>query len=237
MAALTHPRIIASGWWCSEMGRRFHLPLWPMLSFFRIYQLHFYYLPSPYRQCASALCPARICFSSYCSFAGLSSELSPSFPTFRIQLCVCIFAASSDFSLYGNGNKAGKWYILGSTSRGWEHPEREGEGQFLYKEVATLSSFKLCRCQPDTLYHSSPPHSCCAGRGFLLALGILLSVRAAGPWSRSSGPVLTTSRLCPRSFLSITLGNFDSVSLNGTWNMSFLKVILVFWGVSPQKDT
>lgn len=180
-----------------------YLPLRPMLSFLRIYQLHFHCLPSPYRQCACALCPARICFSSYLSFAWLSSDLSPSFPTFRIQLRICMFAASSDFSLYGNGNKAGKWYILGSTSRGWEHPEREGEGQFLYKEVATLSSFKLCWCQPDTLYHSSPPHSCGAGRGFLLALGILLSVRAAGRWSRSSGPVLTTSRVCPKNFLSI----------------------------------
>lgn len=120
-----------------------YLPLWPMLSFLRIYQLHFYYLPSPYRQCACALGPARIWFSSYLSFAWLSSDLAPSSPTFRIPLCVCIFAASLDFSLYGNRNKAGKWSILGSTSRGWEHPEREGEGLFLYKEMATLS-FKLC---------------------------------------------------------------------------------------------
>lgn len=95
---------------------------------------------APVDTCACGLCPIRICFLLLTPIGLLlSSDFSPSFHTLRSWFCACIFAAVSDFCVCSNRNIAGKSEILGSTSRGWESPEKQREGESLYKEVAALS--------------------------------------------------------------------------------------------------
>lgn len=132
--------------------------------------LRFHYLP---RRCGvrCGLCPTRAWVFHSALICCLSPDLSPSFPTWRIQLCVCIFAA------------------LVSMVTGTRQASGRGrKGQSLDKEVVTLFSFQQCWCQPGPL--ATPHPSLLRHRTPLPAgaQGMLPGLRAAGPWSTQALP-------------------------------------------------
>lgn len=142
-------------------------------------------LPSPRGQCTCGLCPLQvrffpltlICLSYFGPFLLPSVLSGPA-----------RFAALSDFGVCSNRKKAGKREIVGSTSRGWESPERERVAHSLCTEkwqpfpalnTAGASQAPFPTPHPPFLLHwrwfPVGPLDCACGLELGTLIGVILS--------------------------------------------------------------